>query len=238
MIEYRLGPWSSISQEYIGQADLVIGDPIYESDDLSWVKAAADCLRPGGSLWAFQDSSGVAQTKLELDRYLLFQNWCIWPNDWGGRSRDRFGQKHDDVLFYIKPLDKRIKGHTFNGDAVSIPKKMTHQKFNPSGRNTKIPASVWTDLSGFSTTAAERVKLADGKSIRWQKPEKLIERVILASTNPGDLVLDFFGGVATVPVVCARLGRRCVSTEIDPNVHPYGMNRLLEEIKQLTPTLP
>ena len=224
-IEYRLGHWEQLPGEFAGQANVVVCDPIYGDPDLSWVAAAAACVRPGGALWAFSDASGVAQTKLELDRHLHFHNWCIWPNDWGGRPRDRFGQKHDDLLYYIKPVSRRRKGHTFNADAVAIPKKMTSATFNPSGRTTKIPSAVWDDLAGFATTASERVRV-DGVAVRWQKPQKLIERVLLATSNPQDLVVDFFGGVATVPAVCAQLGRRCVSTELDADVHAAGMRRL------------
>jgi len=222
-IDYRNADWRSLVDEFPGNADVVVCDPIYEHPDLSYVQAAASCLRPGGALWAFSDASGAAQLKLELDQFLHFQNWIIWANDWGGRARDRFGQKHDDIFYYIK----RDKGHphTFNADAVAIPKVMTMKSFNPSGRQTKIPASVWTDLSGFSTTSKERVRI-DGVGVRWQKPEKIVERMILATSNEGDLILDFFSGVATVPAVCHRLGRRCVATEMDEKVYAAGSARL------------
>ena len=220
-VEYRNASWETLPSEFEGVADLVICDPVYDDPDLSWVAAAAVCLRPGGAMWAFADVSGVAQLKLEMDRHLRFQNWCIWPNDWGGRSRTRFGQKHDDLLYYVKPGAK----HTFNAAAIVIPKQMVGPTFNPSGRQTKIPASVWDDLAGFSTTASERVKL-NGHGARWQKPEKLIERFVKATSDPGDFVLDFFSGVATVPAVCLRLGRRCVATELDGAIFAAGAVRL------------
>ena len=110
-------------------------------------------------------------------------------------------------------------------DRVQIPKKMTGQAFNPSGRTTKTPPSVWQDLAGFSTVAKERIRI-DGRCVRWQKPERLIERLIIASSDPGDLIVDPFGGVATVPAVCARTDRRCVSCETDPQIHAAGAARL------------
>jgi site-specific DNA-methyltransferase (adenine-specific) len=220
-VDYRHDSWERLAPEFVEVADLIICDPVYDNPDLSWVAAAAASLRPGGALWSFSDAGGVAPLKLELDRHLDFQNWCIWPNDWGGRSRTRFGQKHDDLLFYTKPGGP----HTFNAAAVAVPKKMIAPTFNPSGRSTKIPASVWEDLAGFSTTAAERVRI-DGVGVQWQKPEKLMERIVLASSNPGDLVLDFFSGVATAPVVCLRLGRRCIAVERDAHVYAAGAQRL------------
>jgi len=221
-IEYRNAPWDTLAEEFPEQADLIICDPIYENEDLSYIETAIQCLRPGGALWVFSDASGVAQTKVELDKHLKFMNWIIWENDWGGRPRNRFGQKHDDILYYTK---KGPEPHTFNASAVAIPKKMTNQAFNPSGRTTKIPASVWSDLAGFSTMASERVHL-NGHCVRWQKPKKLLERIILSSSNPGDLVLDFFSGVATAPVVCLELDRRCVATEVDKAVYGVGVKRL------------
>ena len=219
-IWYENRPW----QERVWpKADLVLFDPIYDDPDLSYLDLTKN-LRAGGSLYAFSDASSVAKLKLALDENstLVFQNWIIWgPNDWGGRSKTRWGQKHDDILFYTK------KGapHTFNAEAVSVPKKMTQRIFNPSGRTKKIPNSVWDDLAGFSTTAKERVKL-DGHAVPWQKPTKLIERIVKASSPLGGLVLDPFGGVATVPLVCQSLGRSCISTEIDPRVYRVGLDRL------------
>jgi DNA modification methylase len=230
-IEFRHGRWQPGLTELNRPADLVICDPVYDNKDLDYVAAAVGVLRPGGSLYVFGDHAGIAQTKLALDAQpeLAFANWLIWgPNDWGGRSRTRWGQKHDDILFYTK----NGASHTFNVAAVSVPKKMTQARFNPSGRQTKIPHSVWSDLGGFSTVASERVRIG-GTAVRWQKPERVIERIVLASSNPGDLVVDPFGGVATVPVVCARLARNCVSFESDAGVFAAGQARLQSVIAEL-----
>jgi DNA modification methylase len=232
-VEYLHLSWQQAITQIDESADLVICDPVYGAKDLSFVAAAAAALKPGGSVYVFEDASGVAQTKVVMDAHpdLKFQNWLIWgPNDWGGRSRTRFGQKHDDLLFYTR----RGAAHTFNARDVSVPKATAGASaFNPSGRDWKIPHSVWDDLGGFHTGAAERVRV-NGRAVRWQKPEAVIERIVLASSNPGDLVLDFFGGVATVPAVCARLGRRCVSCEVDETVHAAGAARLRSVLDQLT----
>jgi DNA modification methylase len=102
---------------------------------------------------------------------------------------------------------------------------MVQKAFNPSGRLNKIPTSVWNDLAGFSTISNERIKV-NGKCVRWQKPESIIRRMILASTKENDVVLDPFGGVATVPVVCKKLNRQCYSTEIDKAIFCAGRQRL------------
>lgn len=220
--QYENIAWEDrFKSELSSQADLIICDPEYASTELFYIPEALRMLRPGGALWVFSDASGVALAKHYLDKWADFQNWIIWPNDWGGRSKTRFGQKHDDILYYTKPGGT----HTFNADAVAVDKKMTMKAFNPSGRSTKIPSSVWDDLAGFSTVARERVKI-DGKCARWQKPEKIIDRIVKACSDPGDLVLDFFSGVATVPAVCHKLERDCIATEIDPKVYAAGLDRL------------
>lgn len=223
MVRYIYSAWQDAQPEP-DSVDLVICDPFYEEKNLTYLWSMDSALRPGGSLYVFSDHSGVARTKVFLDGMLTlqFQNWLIWgPNDWGGRSQKRWGQKHDDILFYTK----RGAPHYFDGDAVAVPKKMTQQVFNPSGRQTKIPHSVWDDLAGFSTLSSERVKL-HGKAAPWQKPERVIERIIQASSKPGDFVYDPFGGVATVPAVCNRLGRDCLSTEMNSDIYAAGCSRL------------
>lgn len=221
-IDYRRSAWQDALPE-AGSVDLAICDPIYDNPDMSYIEAAWEALRPGGSLYIFSDYAGVAQTKLATDAAgFTFQNWLIWgPNDWGGRPSRAWGQKHDDILFYTKPGAI----HHFDGQAVAVPKKMTQTAFNPSGRTTKVPNSVWHELGGFSTLAKERVKIL-GHVARWQKPEKVIERLVLASSRVSDYVWDPFGGVATVATVCAKLGRGCLSTEIDRYVYEAGAKRL------------
>lgn len=222
MIEYLNMSWEDA--DWAEDADLIICDPIYEQQDISYIERFAELLRPGGSMYVFGDFHGIAETKIALDwAGLDFQNWIVWgPNDWGGRSKTRWGQKHDDLLFYTKPGAE----HTFNAEAVQVPKKMTKGKFNPSGRTHKIPNSVWDDLGVFSTMSNERVKQANGTSFPWQKPEKLIERIVLASSNEGDVVLDPFSGVATVPVVCNRHNRKCMATEQASEPYEAGVKRL------------
>lgn len=223
-VRYENSDWRQLLPSVDEPVQLVVCDPVYDAADLSWIGPVVEKMAPGAWLFCFSDAGAVAETKVALGARseLVFQNWLIWgPNDWGGRSRRRFGQKHDDILAFTR------KGaeHTFNGEAVAVPKKMTMEKFNPSGRQTKIPHSVWSDLGGFSTMSSERVRI-DGVAVRWQKPERLIERIVLAASNPGDLVLDPFSGVATVPAVCARLGRRCAASEIDRSVWRAGRRRL------------
>lgn len=71
-----------------------------------------------------------------------------------------------------------------------------------------------------------------------QKPEKLLERIVIASTRPGDLVLDPFIGSGTTAVACARLGRRCIGLEIEPSYLGIAAKRVHDEISPVQPQLP
>jgi DNA modification methylase len=83
--------------------------------------------------------------------------------------------------------------------------------FHPDGKN---PGDVWGDIKQLTYKSKELVSREMLNTI--QKPERLMERLIKASSKPGDLVFDPFCGAGTVPVVCERLGRRFVACEINP----------------------
>ena len=88
--------------------------------------------------------------------------------------------------------------------------KFGKTKFNDDGKN---PGNVWGDIKGLTYNSKELVCRDALNTI--QKPEKLIERIVLASSSKGDLVLDPFSGVGTCPVVCKRLERRFLGFEMD-----------------------
>src|SRR5208283_5428070 len=94
--------------------------------------------------------------------------------------------------------------------------------FNPDGKN---PGDVWGDIKQLTYKSKELVSRELLNTI--QKPEKLIERLIKASSNPGDLVFDPFCGSGTVPVVCQRLKRRFLACEINADYRHIADERLV-----------
>jgi DNA modification methylase len=93
--------------------------------------------------------------------------------------------------------------------------------FHKDGKN---PGDVWGDIKQLTYRSRELLGRELLNTI--QKPEKLMERLILASSQPGDVVLDPFCGSGTVPVVCQRLGRRFVACEINPKYVELATERL------------
>jgi DNA modification methylase len=99
---------------------------------------------------------------------------------------------------------------------------------NPSGRLTK-PGTAWIDDICLTTTSKERVKTEDGHLIKWQKPLKLMDRLLLPFTDEGDLVLDPFVGSNTTGLWCHRNNRDFIGIENNVEVFKIARQRIIEE---------
>src|SRR5690606_283265 len=138
-----------------------------------------------------------------------------WAYDYGGRPRDRWPRKHDNILWYAKS-----DSWVFNRDEVDRIPYMAPGLVGPGkAARGKLPTDVWW-LTIVPTNSRERT------GYPTQKPEKLLERIIRASSRPGDLVLDFFGGSGTTAVVAQRLGRRYLLVDRNPEAIAIAAARL------------
>ncbi len=182
------------------------------------LRALLPLLMPGGSLVLHLDARAVHYAKVLLDRLMgeeAFVNEIIWHYTGGGRSKSRFSNKHDTLLWYAtgrRPL--------FHADAVRVPYKPTSgyarggivsaagKRYLPHPAGTPVD-DVW-DIPIVNPMSAERV------GYPTQKPLALLERLIAALTDPGDLVVDLFCGSGTTLVAAARLGRRWIGGDRSP----------------------
>ena len=122
---------------------------------------------------------------------------------------------------------KDPKNYTFNASDIEVEAKtgavrklIDYRKPVPARyRNTKVPGNVWC-------IPRVRYRMPEYEKHPSQKPEALLERIIKASSNPGDLVLDPFGGVFTAAAVAQKLGRRSISIEQNPEYLKIGLRRL------------
>ena len=169
-----------------------------------------------GSLFVHLDYRAVHYVKVELDRLFgrdLFVNEIVWCYAVGGKSRRGFGRKHDTILWYANGPD-----WAFYPDAVRVPRRGgSHMRLvdgvqEKTDRKTgrvyrypvaagKVPEDWWTDVETLNHSDAERTGWPS------QKPERLIERILTAVTQPGDRVADWFAGSGTTAAVARRLGR-------------------------------
>jgi DNA modification methylase len=172
-------------------------------------------LAPNGTLYLHLDWHADSYARLILDEIFgpdSLLNEIIWTYHGPSPIRTAFNRKHDTILACVKGA-----GYTFNADAV-------RQPYNPSTVKTfasspkagfgKIPnlarGKVPEDWWYFPVVARLH---SERTGYPTQKPEALLERIILASSNPGDIVADFFCGSGTTPLVAARTGRRFLTAD-------------------------
>ena len=173
-------------------------------------------LAPTGTLYLHLDWHADAYARLLLDEIFgseRFLNEIIWAYHGPSPIRKAFNRKHDTILVYT-----RSDQYTFNADAVRQPyDPQTIKTFASSTRagfgkvpdlaRGKVPEDWWY----FPVVARLH---HERTGYPTQKPEALLERIIRASTQPGDLVADFFCGSGTTPVVAARTGRRFIAGDV------------------------
>jgi site-specific DNA-methyltransferase (adenine-specific) len=175
-------------------------------------------LRPTGSLYLHLDFHASHYGRLILDELFgpdRFLNEVIWAYDYGGRPKDRWPRKHDNILWY-----SRSGAWTFNiGDIDRIPYMAPGLVGPEKAAKGKLPTDTWW-LTIVPTSGSERT------GYPTQKPLKLLERIVRASSNPGDFVADFFCGSGTTGVAAHRLGRRYLLVDDNPDAIRITRERL------------
>jgi len=182
-------------------------------------------LKPTGSIYVHLDWHAVHYVKVEMDKifgYKNFRNNIAWCYRGGGVPKKDFSPKHDEILRYSK-----TKNYLFNLENVRTPYSddvisSTPSRYRKSYRkngvydgyspnvNGKHPDDWWTIQPIMPSDKKERV------GYQTQKPSKLMERIILASSNEGDLVADFFCGSGSFIKKAFELGRRCIGCDMSP----------------------
>lgn len=209
-------------------------DKLSEAEYLSWMRRVlTGChrlLSPSGSLYLHIDHRMNAKMRLMLDDIFgasNFMNEIVWCYKSGGRSTRYYPRKHDTILFY-----RKSRSVYFDITAVGKPRgpeKRNHMKrfVDASGRvcfsirsggkvytyyeDTPVyPSDVWDDIEHLQQKDKERVGYGT------QKPEALLRRIILASSKPGDLVMDLFSGSGTTAATASKLGRQFVVADASP----------------------
>ena len=166
-------------------------------------------LKPTGSLYFHIDYREVHYCKILLDEIFgreSFLNEIIWAYDFGGRSKTRWPSKHDNILYYAKDP----KSYTFNHDEVDrIPYMAPGLVGKEKAARGKFPTDTWWHTI-VGTNSNEKT------GYPTQKPVGVLKRIVTASSNPGDQVLDFFAGSGTIGDVCLELGRHFILVDNNP----------------------
>ena len=217
-----------------GKFDLIIADPPYNlgknygnnqdtqafDDYLSfsqcWLKAARRLLKPNGTIYVFMGFRFISYIYDILWRELEmnFNGWIVWHYTQGMGRKRGFSPRHDDILMFTKS-----KEFIFNLDDIRVPQKYYRERNNMRGAN---PGDVW-EFSHIHYCNENR------QDHPTQKPEGLIERMVLASSNEGACVLDPFFGSGTTLRVCQQLNRFGTGIEINPVYVQTTRDRLRKE---------
>lgn len=176
-------------------------------------------LTSDGSLFLHLDYREVHYVKVLLDTLFgraCFMNEIIWAYDYGGRSKRRWPTKHDNVLWYAKDPENYV----FNYDAIDrIPYMSPKLVGEAKAQRGKTPTDVWW-LTIVPTNSKEKT------GYPTQKPFKLLERIIRVHSHPGDWILDFFAGSGTTGEAAAKLSRRFVLIDNNPEAIQVMTQRL------------
>ena len=193
--------------------------------------AARELLADDGVLWIHLDRRAVHYVKVITDHVFgggaHLVNEVIWAYKSGGSSARRFANKHDTLLFYAK--NKR-KYKFFPQEEKSYNRMLKPYRFkgvkeyrDDYGWYTMVNMKDVWEIPMVGRTAAERTGYAT------QKPEALIERIVLSCTADGDACLDPFGGSGTLAAVCARQGRYWISIDESPMAVEMAAKRLIPQ---------
>lgn len=170
-----------------------------------WINECARVLREDGSFYLAIGDEYAAEIVLMLkEKGLILRNWIIWYYTFGQSQRKKFNRSHTHILYFVK----NDKNFTFNPDNIrveSVRLKIGDKRANPKG---KVPDDVW-QISRVAGTFNERVK-----DFPCQMPLQLLERVINASSNKKDIVLDPFMGSGTTAVACKKMDRIYIGVEV------------------------
>ncbi len=183
----------------------------------SWFSGLIRILKPNASVYICGDWRSSIIIQEMAGKYLTVRNRITWEREKGRGSRRNWKNNTEDIWFFTKSDD-----YTFNIEDVKISRRVIapyrNQDGSPrdweenAGGNFRLthPSNIWTDLT------IPFWSMPENTDHPTQKPEKLLARIILASSNPGDVVFDPFAGSGTTSVTAQKLNRNYAGVEIDP----------------------
>lgn len=206
-----------------------------------------ELLAQNGSLYIHLDWRVIHYAKVMLDEVFGFsphaqgagfKSEVIWHYQSGGRSQKCYARKHDTILLYTKSAQYCFHAERIGERRGTHKRNHMRKQVNTDGRVTwtirsagqvytydedtlMTPTDVWNDISHLHQKDPERNGYAT------QKPAALLKRIILASSEENDLVLDCFCGSGVTPAVAEQLGRRWIACDQSPLAIQMTQDRLL-----------
>ncbi len=192
----------------------------------SWLSKIVRLLKPTASIYIcgdFKSSNAIQQAG---EKYFILRNRIVWERDKGRGSKSNWKNNTEDIWFFTVG-----EKYTFNLDAVKLKKKViAPYKVNGKPKdweetekgNYRLthPSNIWTDIT------IPFWSMPENTDHPTQKPEKLLAKIILASSNEGDFIFDPFLGSGTTSVVAKKLNRKFLGVELDLTYACLAQKRL------------
>jgi site-specific DNA-methyltransferase (adenine-specific) len=220
-------PPYNLDKDFGEREGVRMSDEEYEAFTAAWLEACLPLLKPTASAYVCCDWRGGAAMQRALARRLVVRNRITWEREKGRAAARNWKSASEDVWFATASGD-----YSFDAAAVRLRRRVRAPyrgsqgeprdwDEGPDGKLRDTAASnLWTDI------VVPFWSMPENTSHPTQKPEKLVAKLVLASSRPGDLVLDPFLGSGTTAVVAAKLGRRFVGIEADPEHCLAALRRL------------
>jgi adenine-specific DNA-methyltransferase len=217
-------PPYNIGKSFGGSADKWPSEEAYAEWCYSWLAICLQKLKPSGSLYVMTSTQAMPLLDLWLRNRCTILSRIVWHYDSSGVQARRFyGSMFEPILFCVRDPAQ----YTFNADEIEVEartgavrKLIDYRKSEPVlYKSKKVPGNAWY-------YPRVRYRMAEYENHPTQKPEALLARIIRASSNPGDLVLDPFAGTFTTCAVAKRLLRRTIGIEKEREYFKIGARRL------------
>ncbi len=199
---------------------------VYEAWLDSWLKVCIPLLKEAASVYICGDWRSGSAIERAASKYLNLQNRITWEREKGRGAKRNWKNATEDIWFFTVS-----DAFTFNLDAVKQRRRVVapyrengqpkdwSESADGNFRDTH-PSNIWTDIT------VPFWSMPENTDHPTQKPEKLLAKIILSSTDPGDLILDPFAGSGTTAVVAKKLGRDFITIESDEEYCLLAAKRL------------
>lgn len=219
-------PPYNIGKDFNGRKDKWETDEKYLQWCYEWLLLCIKKLTPTGSLYLMAATQNMPFLDIFIRKHLSVLSRIIWHYDSSSvQAKKHFGSLYEPILHCVKNPDN----YTFNANDILVEAKtgarrklIDYRKAVPSVYNAKkVPGNVWS-------IHRVRYKMPEYEKHPTQKPVSLLDRIILASSNPGDLILDPFSGTFTTGAVASKHKRRFIGIEIEREYVEIGLRRIHE----------
>ncbi|OJF76837.1 MAG: site-specific DNA-methyltransferase [Treponema sp. CETP13] len=221
-------PPYNLTKNYHGKKFKATASREYEAYTRKWLSLVIPLLKPTGTLYVCCDWKSSLIIGKVLEEMLTVQNRITWQREKGRGTTTNWKNSMEDIWFATKNKDV----YTFNIEAVKILKKVIAPYRDKNGKakdwkntdngNERLtcPSNFWDDIT------IPFWSMAENTAHPTQKSEKLLAKLILASSNKNDIVLDPFAGSGSTAVTAKKLGRHYIGIEQNPLYCAWGEYRL------------